>query len=90
MRWCEAKVRSREDLGPIFGTLVGESLLMRTRLRPLRRSTIEFPFAAARSSIVWEYQGQLWLLKSTTLSVSLLWVLMSEVTLGGILVDSRR
>ena len=55
--YSEAIVRSGKELGPEFGTLVGESSLRRANLLLLSRSTMTFPRVDAWSSTVWEYQA---------------------------------
>ena len=43
VRCGETKVMSGDELGHLFGTLVGESLLRRVRLLVLRRSIMALP-----------------------------------------------
>ena len=57
-------VRSGEVGLPFEGSLVGESELRRTRLEEERESRMFCPRAAARASLVCEYQAGLWALKS--------------------------
>ena len=64
VRCVETIVRSEDELGPLFGTLVGESSLSKARLLVLRRSIMVLPREISWSSPVRENQTLLWALKS--------------------------
>ena len=55
----ENMVKSGEDLGPLFRTLVGDSPLKKGIVLPLRISTMTFPLAVIQLSTTREYQIQL-------------------------------
>ena len=68
--WCgETIVRSGDELGPVFETLVGESSLIRASWLVLRRSTMELPHEFPWSSPVRENQALLWAMKSPLMMV---------------------
>ena len=77
VRGDEAIVRSCEEPGLVFGTVVGESSLRRAYLLLFSRSTIAFSCADAWSSAVWKNQALLCALKSPTIRVSSSWELSS-------------
>ena len=62
--------RSGEEGFPWEGSLVGESVLSRTRLELRSASWMSLPRAAARESPVWEYPAGLWALKSPRIMLS--------------------
>ena len=62
-------MRSVDELGPLFGTLVGVSLLRRAKLLVLRRSIIVLSREISWSSHVCKSQALLWALKSPMMIV---------------------
>ena len=82
VRYVETVVRSENELGSLFRTLLGESSLRKARLLALRRSIIVWPHEVAWSSPFRENQ-KLWLaLKSPKMIVSSSWELSRVFWLG--------
>ena len=75
-------MKSGDELGPLFGTLVGESSLRRARLLVLRRSIMVFPREIAWSSPVRENHTLFWASKSPMMIMSSSWEQRRVLRLG--------